>query len=84
MTFEKGRTYPSAVKGRRFCVTMKFRVQDTDCLLVYYITPYTLFGRTSYYYPAIIEAEPGFTGTATVLLDEGFTTIYDEEGEEND
>ena len=80
MTFENGKIYPSAVKGRRFCVTMKFRVQDTDCLLVYYVTPYALFGRTSHYYPAIIEPDGK---TASVLLDEGFTTIYDEnEGEE--
>lgn len=80
MTFEKGKTYPSAVKDRSFCVTMKFRVQDTDCLLVYRVTSCTLFGRTSHYYPAMIEPDGK---TATVLLDDGFTTIYDE-GEEND
>ena len=82
MTFEVGRTYQSAVKGRRFHVKMRFRVQDTDCLIVYLDTPSVLFGRTNHYYPAIIETEPGFTGTATVLLEEGFTTIYDEEGKE--
>lgn len=76
MTFEKGKTYPSAVKGRSFCVTMKFRVQDTDCLLVYRVTPCTLFGRTSHYYPAMIEPDGK---RATVLLDGGFTTIYDDE-----
>ena len=75
MTFEKDKTYPSAVKGRHYYVTMKFRVQDTDCLLVYRVTPHVLFGRTSLYYPAIIEPDGK---TATVLLDDGFTTIYDE------
>ena len=79
MTFKKGKTYPSAVKGRRFCVTMKFRVKDTDCLLVYLDRLGTMFGRTSHYYPAIVEDDGR---TATVLLDEGFTTIYDEEEEE--
>ena len=80
MTFEVGKKYPSAVKGVEYRVTMRFRVQDTDCLLVYRITDTVLFGRTSHYYPAIIETESGFEGRATVLLDRGFTTIY-EEGE---
>ena len=78
MTFEVGKVYPSAVKGRKFRVKMKFRVQDTDCLLVYLDSLDVLFGRTSHYYPAMIEDH----GTmATVLLDEGFTTIYDDEVE---
>ena len=75
MAFDVGRTYPSAVKGRKFYVKMKFRVQDTDCLLVYMLTPSTVFGRTSRYYPAIVECDD----RATVLLEDGFTTIYDEE-----
>lgn len=75
MTFDVDKTYPSAVKGRRFRVKMKFRVQDTDCLLVYLDTPTTLFGRTSQYYPAMVEDDGKM---ATVLLDGGFTTIYDE------
>ena len=79
MTFEKGKTYPSAVKGRRFCVTMKFRVQNTDCLLVYLDRLGIMFGCTSHYYPAMVEDDGR---TATVLLDEGFTTIYDEEVKE--
>ena len=76
MTFEKGKTYPSAVKGRNYRVTMKFRVQDTDCLLVHLSGPLVMFGRTSHYYPAMIEPDGR---TASVLLDGGFTTIYDEE-----
>ena len=79
MTFDVGKSYPSAVKGRRFCITMKFRVQDTDCLLVYRDAPGVLFGRTSHYYPAMIEDGGKM---ATVLLEGGFTTIYDEEDEE--
>lgn len=75
--FEIGKRYPSAVKGRAYVVSKRFRVQDTDCLLVYAHSLNALFGRTSLYYPAIIEH--GNEGTATVLLDEGFTTIYDEE-----
>lgn len=75
MTFEKGKTYPSAVKDRNYRVTMKFRVQDTDCLLVHLSGPMVIFGRTSHYYPAMIEQD---RKTAIVLLDEGFTTIYDE------
>jgi len=78
MTFDIGKTYPSAVDGVRYRVRMRFRVQDTDCLLVYRDTTSALFGRTNQYYPAIIETEPGFEGRATVLLDGGFTTIYDE------
>jgi len=81
MTFDIGKTYPSAVKGARFRVSMRFKVQDTDCLLVYRDTPTALFGRTNQYYPAIIETESGFEGRATVLLDDGFTTIYEEEEE---
>ena len=76
MTFEKGKTYPSAVKGRSFRVTMKFRVQDTDCLLVYLDRLGIMFGMTANYYPAMIEPDGK---RATVLLDDGFTTIYDEE-----
>lgn len=76
MTFDVGKTYPSAVKGRKFRVKMQFRVQDTDCLLVYLDSLDTLFGRTSHYYPAMVEDDGR---TATVLLKEGFTTIYDEE-----
>lgn len=75
MTFDVGKTYPSAVKGRKFRVKMQFRVQDTDCLLVYPDSPIAIFGRASLYYPAIVEGD----GTATVLFEEGFTTIYDEE-----
>lgn len=75
MTFEKDKTYPSAVVGRHYRVTMKFRVQDTDCLLVYLSHIGVMFGMTSRYYPAIIEPDGK---TATVLLDDGFTTIYDE------
>ena len=78
MTFEVGKTYPSAVEGVKYRVRMRFRVQDTDCLLVYPVTTFALFGRTNQYYPAIIETEPEFGGVATVLLDCGFTTIYDE------
>ena len=78
MTFENDRIYPSAIKGRNYCVKMKFRVQDTDCLLVYLDSYSTLFSRTGYYYPAIVEEDGR---TATVLLDEGFTTIYAEEEE---
>jgi len=79
MTFEVGETYCSAVKGVKFRVRMKFKVQDTDCLLVYRVTPTgPIFARTSEYYPAIIETEPGAEGTATVLFDYGgFTTIYE-------
>ena len=79
MTFEVGRTYPSAIKDRKYCVTMKYRVQDTDCLLVYLVTISAVFGRTNHYHPAMIEPDGK---TATVLLDEGFTTIYDEKEEE--
>ena len=79
MTFEVGRTYPSAIEGRKYHVTMKYRVQDTDCLLVYLDTISVVFGRTNHYYPAMIEPDGR---TATVLLDEGFTTMYDEEEEE--
>lgn len=74
MTFDVDKTYPSAVKGRRFRVKMRFRVQDTDCLLVHLDSPTVMFGMTSHYFPAIVEGD----GTATVLMDEGFTTIYDE------
>jgi len=77
MTFEVGKTYQSAVQGVKFRVKMKFRVQDTDCLLVYRLTPSTVFGRTSQYYPALIDDEK----TAVVLLEEGFTTIYAEDEE---
>lgn len=76
MTFEKGKTYPSAIKGRNYRVTMKFRVQDTDCLLVHLSHIGVMFGMTSQYYPAMIEPDGK---TATVLLDDGFTTIYDDE-----
>ena len=79
MTFEVNKSYPSAVRGRRYYVTMKFRVQDTDCLLVYRDSPCVMFGRTSNYYPAMIEPDGK---TATVLLNEGFTTIYDDEVKE--
>jgi len=73
MTFEVGKTYQSAVQGVKFRVKMKFKVQDTDCLLVYRLTPTSsVFGRTSHYYPALIDDEM----TAVVLLEEGFTTIY--------
>ena len=75
MTFNVGKSYPSAVKYRRYRVKMKFRVQDTDCLLVYPDNLSTKYGRTSQFYPAIIEGD----GTATVLKECGFTTIYDEE-----
>ena len=78
MTFEVGRTYQSAVRGKKYHVTMKFRVQDTDCLLVYLVLPTSLFGRTSQYYPAMIEEDGK---TATVLLPFGFTTIYAEDEE---
>ena len=71
MTFKVDKTYPSAVKGKSFCVAMKYRIQDVDCLMV--------FGCTGNYYPAIIEPDGK---TATVLLDKGFTTIYDEGEEE--
>jgi len=73
MTFEVGKTYDSAVQGVKFRVKMKFKVQDTDCLLVYRVTSTSpVFGVTSHYYPALIDDEM----TATVLLGEGFTTIY--------
>ncbi len=78
MTFKVGKTYQSAVKGRKYHVTMKFRVQDTDCLLVYLVRPTTLFGRTSAYRPSMIEDSGK---TATVLIPYGFTTIYAEEEE---
>ena len=78
MTFEVGKTYQSAVKGVKFRVKMKFRVQDTDCLLVYRLTSTSpVFGITSHYFPAIIDDEM----TAVVLLEEGFTTIYVEDEE---
>ena len=76
MTFEKDKRYPSAVKGRYYRVTMRFRVQDTDCLLVRPDRPGMIFGMTSRYYPAVIEPDGK---RATVLLDEGFTTIYADE-----
>ena len=79
MTFEVGKVYPSAVEGRKYRVSMRFRVQDTDCLLVHRDSPGILFGRTSLYYPAMIEDDGK---RATVLLKNGFTTIYDEEEEE--
>ena len=74
--FEVGGAYYDAI-GRKWKVSQKFKVNGQPCLIVYYYgSEYTLFGRTSKYRPAIIE-DGG--NTATVLLDEGFTTIYAEE-----
>lgn len=76
--FEVGGAYYDAV-GRKWRVSQKFKVNGQPCLIVYYCSYYTLFGRTSNYHPAIIE-DGG--NTATVLLDEGFTTIYAEEADQ--
>lgn len=73
MTFEVGKTYYSSVERRLFHVMMKFRVQDTDCMMVRLDT---IDFRTCLQYPAIIEDDGK---TATVQMEEEFTTMYDEE-----
>lgn len=76
--FEVGGAYYDAI-GRKWKVSQKFKVNGQPCLIVYFCTEHILFGRTSNYHPAIIE-DGG--NTATVLLDEGFTTIYAEGAEQ--
>jgi len=75
--FKAGKTYPSAVKGRRFGVKSIHQVKDSVCMVVYFITDSLMFGRTSLYYLAVVDEDDDTR--ATVLLDDGFTTIYAED-----
>ncbi len=77
--FEEGVSYPSAVKGVRFGIKSVHQVKDSICMVVYYISPSVMFGMTSHYYLAIVDEDDD--SRATVLMDDGFTTIYAEEEE---
>jgi len=75
--FKAGVTYPSAVKGRQFHVKSIHQVNDSVCMVVFLVTLNVMFGRTSNYYLAIVDEDDD--SRATVLLDDGFTTIYAED-----
>ena len=68
--FEVGKDYSDAI-GRTWTLKQKFNVNGWPC----YIAVTEWAGR-KYWHPAIVEDSGN---TATVLLDEGFTTIYAEE-----
>ncbi len=74
--FEVDKTYPSAVRGRRFRVSSIHQVKDSVCMVVFVDSLNVLFGRTNLYYLAVVDEDD--ESRATVLLDEGFTTIYAE------
>lgn len=76
--FKVGGRYLDAV-GRKWEVRQIFKVNGWLCLMLSRWTPATLFGLTTRWHPvhpAIVEDDGK---TATVLLDEGFTTLYAEE-----
>lgn len=72
--FKVGERYFDAV-GRKWEVRQIFNVNGWPCLMLRKRTPATLFGSTNEWRPAIVE-DGG--KTATVLLDDGFTTLYAE------
>ena len=76
--FKIGERYSDAV-GRKWEVRQFFNVNGWLCLMLSRWTPVTLFGLTNEWHPGIVEDDGK---TATVLLDEGFTTLYAEEAEE--
>ena len=76
--FKVGGRYSDAV-GRKWEVRQIFKVNGWPCLMLSRWTPTTLFGLTNEWHPAIVEDDGK---TATVLLDEGFTTLYAEEEKE--
>ena len=73
--FKVGETYFDAV-GRRWNVRQIFKVNGWPCLMLSRWTPTMMFGLTNEWHPGIVEDDGK---TATVLLDEGFTTLYAEE-----
>ena len=81
--FKEGRTYPSAVEGRPFKVKSIHIVGgEFVCMVVYRVTLNVInvmLGVTSEYYLAVVDEDDD--SRATVLLDDGFTTIYAEGGE---
>lgn len=76
--FKVGERYFDAV-GRKWEVRQIFNVNGWPCLMLSKWTPVTLFGLTNEWHPAIVE-DGG--NTATILLDEGFSTLYAEEAKE--
>ncbi len=76
--FKIGERYSDAV-GRKWEVRQFFNVNGWLCLMLSRWTPMTLFGLTNEWHPGIVEDDGR---TATVLLDEGFTTLYAEEAGE--
>lgn len=76
--FKVGERYFDAV-GRKWEVRQIFKVNGWPCLMLSRWTPTALFGLTNEWHPAIVEDDGK---TATVLLDEGFTTLYAEEASE--
>lgn len=76
--FMVGERYTDAA-GRKWEVRQVFNVNGWPCLLLSKWTPTIVFGFTNEWHPAIVEDDGK---TATVLLDEGFTTLYAEEEKE--
>lgn len=75
MTFEKDGIYRDA-NGDNWRVLAKNTIKEGVTLLV--VAQYIIPGP-SIFAQAVVE---GDGKTATILLDDGFTTIYDEKGEE--
>ena len=75
MTFETGKVYHDAI-GRRWWVLCRDHIKDADVLTV----ARYFFGGPNKYAHAVIDEDDD--GKATVLLDNGFTTIYDDEVKE--
>lgn len=76
--FKIGERYFDAV-GRKWEVRQIFNVNGWPCLMLSKWTPVILFGLTNEWHPAIVEDDGK---TATILLDEGFSTLYAEKAEE--
>ena len=77
--FKECEVYPSSIEGVRFGVKSIHQVKDdVICLVVYRLIPAAFSdGRTPYYYMAVVDEDDD--SRATVLLDDGITTIFAEE-----
>lgn len=76
--FKVGERYSDTI-GRKWKVRQVFKVNGQTCLMLSRWTPATIFGLTNEWHPAIVEDG---CKTATILLDEGFTTLYAEDESE--
>ena len=76
--FKECEVYPSSIEGVRYGVKSVHQVKESICLVVYRLTPAAFIdGRTSYFYMAVVDEDDD--SRATVLMDDGFTTIYAED-----